>query len=207
MRKKPFLMNKERNLLEKNKKIIIGVIGTHRGVGVTHLCVMLSNYLSEVMGKRTAVLECNTHNDFSYIQMVYEGMAHKAINGKAFQVYDTSYYKNVTQKEIADILNNNFDYIIMDLGTDRDNEEFLRCNCKLVVSSLCDWKRHELIKFLHYAETMNGYLEWEYLVLYGDKSDLKEIKHNWNIHLNLIPFETDPFQVSKEVLNLFQKFS
>lgn len=206
MKRKPLLMNIRKGLLDNNQKTIIGVVGTHRSAGVTHLCIMLATYISDILGKRTAVLECNQHSDFAYIQQAYEGNLKKA-KCKEFIIYNVMYYKCVNEKEIADIMNDNYDYIIIDFGSDLDqySNEFLRCNSKLIVGSLCDWKRHKFYSFLRKAENMNGYLKWQYLMLFGEKEEIKEVQHDLNIMVNSIPYEPDPFRISKVIMNLFQK--
>lgn len=208
MRKKPIQFHNTKGLLEVNQTVVIGIIGTHRGAGVTHTAIMLANYLSETFKRKTAILECNNHRDFSYIQMEYEGLTHRVLGVPKFQINEVVYYKEVKDYEIANILSERYHYVILDLGTDmnENGNEFLRCNIKLVVSSLIEWKRPEFLSFLQNISHIPAKQSFEYLILFGHKEEMLEIKRKYHVSIHGIPYEPDPYLLSKESLKLLEKF-
>jgi hypothetical protein len=199
--KKNIAMNKHQG------KLLIGVMGTHKGVGVTHTCILLANYIGRCLGKKTALIECHPQNDFKFIEdeIFYKEDNLKGL--KKFELHKVSYYKNIKSGEISEIIGDDYDCVVLDLGSDlsRSKYEFLRCDKKLVISSLTPWKIHELDKFVISNEHVKNSNQWIYLVPFGGKSKVNEIKKDLNLKVYLVPCESDPFTVSNATIQIFQK--
>ncbi|OYO96124.1 hypothetical protein CG709_12135, partial [Lachnotalea glycerini] len=59
-------IQKERSLLQT-----VAILGTEKGNGVTHLAIMLGNYITSKLLKRTAILELNRSRAFLQLQESY----------------------------------------------------------------------------------------------------------------------------------------
>lgn len=142
---------------------VIGLIGTHHGVGVTHTGLMLAFYLGEELGKKTAFLECNNHHDMKLIQNAYEW---GQLEQQCFSFHQVSCYNHVSSKKISEIFSENFEYIIMDFGIDfhSNRNEFLRCNRKIVVGGRSEWDLQKLLHFVHSLEGVRGSENWYYFI-------------------------------------------
>ncbi|MDF2587298.1 MAG: hypothetical protein K0S41_1139 [Anaerocolumna sp.] len=205
MLKTPIL---KRNLIYETYqgKLIIGVMGTHKGVGVTHSCILLANYLGRCLGKKTALIECYPQNDFKFIEDELVSNDNNMKESKSFELHKVTYYKSIKSREISEIIGDDYDCVVLDLGCDLINGkyEFLRCDKKLVISSMIPWKLHELDKFVMNNEHIKNSYQWIYLIPFGSKKDINIIKKDFNLKVNQIPCEPDPFIISSSVIQLFQ---
>lgn len=193
--------------MKPNKtSVVIGLIGTHKGVGVTHTGIMLSNYISEKINGKTAFLECNENNDFRYLQMAYESLDESELT-KRFNIYNVTYYMNVRDDEVTEILNEDYEYFILDLGTEfqASKKEFLRSDIKLIIGSLTEWKREYLMSFFKSTNYYHLFEKWKYLIVFGHVEEIKELRKQWDYSIYPVPFEPDPFVLSKNSLKFFQK--
>lgn len=207
MKKNPILISNIVRGKKRTDKVVIGIVGTHTGVGVTHTGIMLSNYLSEHKSVKTAYLEMNEEDDFKHLLYAYERCTEETMEQNHFHINHTTYYKNVRDSELVTIFNEDFEYLILDFGTEfnKNRSEFLRCDIKLVIGSLTEWKRHELFEFVEENSEMPGFVHWKYLIVFGQKRDLRIASHELHTKLEWIGFEPDPYVLSKESIKVFQK--
>mgnify|MGYP003750945119 CR=1 FL=1 len=207
MKKPPILLKKLSRKESQPGKLVIGVLGTHIGVGVTHLCLLLANYLSEWLGKKVAYIECYPRKDIQHLQYIYEG-SEKGMEKGYFHIHRVTYFKCVRPMEIAEVIGGSYDCIILDMGTEftKNQNEFLRCDLKLVISSLVPWKQQELEKFLEHTKHVKQSEEWLYLIPFGQKEDIKQISKEMGRKFYSVPYEPDPFVLSAETIYFFQIF-
>ena len=134
MKRKPMLLKKLTAGTYHTDKKTIGLIGINRGVGVTYTGMLLANYFGSEKRIRTAYLECNNHMDFSRLQEAYEWSTE---DDNSFSLDKVTYYKQVSANRISEILCDDYDYYILDFGTDYSDymDEFIRCSNKIII---CD---------------------------------------------------------------------
>lgn len=211
MKKSPILLKKISRKENQPGKLVIGVIGTHHGAGATHLSILLANYLSEWLGKNIAYIECYPQKDMQYMQYIYEGMPTlgKEITEEecSFTIHRVTYYKSVKPIDLAEIIGDSYDCVILDLGADftKNKNEFFRCDRKLVVSSLAPWKQQELERFIEHTCHISQSDEWLYMFPFGQSKEIKEVTKEFQRHFFGVPYEPDPFSLSAETIHLFQK--
>jgi hypothetical protein len=203
MRKRPKLLRSIYGLGEQSNRKMIGLIGTHSGVGVTHTGLLLAGFLGNVLGRKTALVEMNTHKDFERIEEAYYGK--EEVTSRLFKINHVFYYKNAKQWETTDILNEYYEYIIFDFGSEmnKNQNEFLRCDKKIVISSLSDWKRNDLVQFIQNNQDRKGYSSWMYLFVFGQKRDLLDLRREVKVRARLIGYEPVPYILSNETIGLF----
>ena len=190
-------------------KIIIGIIGTHIGVGATHFSILLSNYMSECKGVKTAYIECFPSNEICHMEELYCLDGNATSTKESFSIYGIDYYKNVKEKKIAEIMGHGYDCIVFDLGKDinRMKTEFIRCDKKIVISNLAAWKYNQLENFLTRSGNLGANNLWEYGIAFTRKRDVKEMSRHYKIPMFNIPYEPDPFNLSIDTIQLFQKIT
>ena len=107
-------------------RIIIGILGQEPGLGVTHLSISLANYAAKWLNARTALVEWEVRNSLAALSPK-EGE-------EAFDLKGVTYFPSIPAKELGLIYSMDFEYIILDLGSDsqKAREELMRCNGKLI---------------------------------------------------------------------------
>lgn len=206
MKKTPMLVNRIMSGSKSPEKIVIGLMGTHKGVGVTHTGIMIANYLSKWKRYKTAYLEMSGEDDIKYLWHAYEN-GEMSSTKRDFQIYHTTYYKNVREQDLIKILNEDYKYFIMDFGAEfsKNEIEFLRCDIKLVLGSLAEWKRHFLFHFIQNKSLLPGFSQCKYLIVFGQDKDIRIASRELHVHLDAIGYTPDPFLLDKEDKILLQK--
>lgn len=157
------LFHKINNKYHLGEREIIGLIGTHHGVGVTHTGLMLAFYLGEELGRRTAFVECNDHHDMIRIFKAYEWQQDEK---GTFFYHRITCYEGVKPGRIAEILGEAYQCVVLDFGTDyrANKEEFLRCNTKIVVGGRSPWDIQKLEQFMNRVETCLQREDWRFVI-------------------------------------------
>ncbi|HWT26545.1 MAG TPA: hypothetical protein VN131_01270 [Mobilitalea sp.] len=191
MKKKPILFHKIANSHQGAKREVIGLIGTHHGVGVTHTGLMLAFYMGEEMGKKTAFLECNRHHDMALIQQGYEWSKEDELSCSFHMV---SCKREVCTNQISDILCDDYECIIMDFGIDfsSNKEEFFRCSTKIVISGRSLWDRQKLISFSDAARGIKGSDTWLYFVPQTNDKTVLKISNEVGHRVYAVPINEEP---------------
>lgn len=193
----------------------IGLAGCGRGVGTSHLAVSLANYLTGVKRKKTALLEWNSHDDFSALEQ-FAGYR-KAVSGKRqpgmdqeqagwnrFCIMEVDYYKMADPATLSFCLGKDYRYIIMDYGEVNQNSlcECARCDRKILVGSLTEWKAGAFLEVL--GQEGNRDKSWRMAVVSGGENTRREVERLFRCHLQRIPASTDAFCVTREEMSCYE---
>ena len=159
---------------KKKKRIrhttVIGVTGCIPHVGVTHLTIMLANYLSSKERYVVAAMDMSENNTFGLLKEILEEQilqnCMSAQMNENFQVYKVNYYCKADWKGISDILQMGYEYVIVDLGIDvQKSRQWIRCDKIIMVGSCCEWQykqfQDEILK------CQSDGISWEYASFLG----------------------------------------
>jgi len=202
MKRKPMLLKKIAGKNFGKGREVIGLIGTHHGVGVTHTALSLAFYMCEGLGKKTAFLECNEHHDMTLIQKVYEWSLEEA---NSFSFHQITCYPEVGTNRIAQLLGEDYDCFILDFGTDSkaNKDEFLRCGTKIVVGGRSEWDRLKLIHFAKASETIRGSDAWLYLIPQANDKMILKIRKEIDCKVLSVPVNQEPTIPSYNINRFF----
>ncbi len=183
---------------------IIGLIGSHHGVGVTFTGLMLAFYMGEELGKRTAYLECNSHHDMDLIRCAYDWNNE---DEKSFTFHRVTCYSEVTSNQIANIMNEDYECMILDFGTAYKNnrEELLRCNTKFVVGGRTSWDIQKLLDFVGEVENLSDITTWKYLVPMANEKHVRKLKKELQTEVQAVPFIEEPVVPSKTINRFWER--
>lgn len=191
-----FLRCIKQNNMPIGKKLKIGIMGVGRGVGTTHLSMMVADFCANFKGFKTALIECNDNKD--YIKIWHE------IKSIEEDMYDFL-YKNIhfisgtTAKKIAQLELEQYDVMIFDCS--RDNElgfmEFFRCNIRIVVCSAQLYKIGCTKKML--SDVKN--LPIRAVIFCADKKLKAKIEKEFKKGLYDIPMEYNSLCIKPETCN------
>lgn len=187
-------------------KLIIGIVGTHKGAGVTHFGILLAQYISECLGRSTAYVECFPQNEIQYLQYNCNSKCIEK-DENIFKIHKVIYYKCVQEKRIGEIIGDNYDCILLDFGSEfiKSKNEFLRCDKKIVLSSMALWKRHELEIFIEKTSYIKNSEQWIYILPFAKGMDIKQYSKEFQRLFLEMPYEPDPYKLSEATIHLFQK--
>ncbi len=205
MKRKPILLKKFARKNQGRGREVIGLIGTHRGVGVTYTGLMLAFYMSEVLGKKTAFLECNEHHDMGIIQKAYEWSREEAYS---FSFHQLTCFREVTPNRIAQLFGEEYDCYILDFGTDliKNKEEFLRCGIKIVIGGRSEWDRQKLMQFAKASEAIRGSDTWLYFIPQGKDKAIISIRNEVKRKVFSVPATWEPTIPSRTSNYFFAEF-
>jgi tRNA(Met) C34 N-acetyltransferase TmcA len=207
MKHKPMLLNKLSRDKRGRFREVIGLIGTHHGVGVTHTGLLLAFYFGEELGKKTALIECNGHRDMQRIEQAYE-WGNEVDN--YFSFHQITCYKEVKLSQIPQILGEDYEYVILDFGTDftSNREELLRCSTKIVVGGQSEWDILKLKEFIRNTEVIRGSEHWICYLVRAKEQTIQRLKKELKQRIWAVPDIKEPTRISYKVrLFLKQCFS
>jgi hypothetical protein len=169
---------KNRDLILE-KKICIGIVATSSAVGLTHTAILLYTYLSSFLKRKTA-----------YIEM-------KDIGG--FNTEKQNFFLNLSIAEIAYLKEKGYNYIIIDYGKldSKNREDFLRCDIRIIMTSLSEWKINNFINLLEMEDKriLDSYV---FLHAFGEDKIKRKIERRYKIDIVKILYSQSPFVVTQE---------
>lgn len=196
----------------QRKYFTIGIASVTAGLGATHLCIALANYLASKKGLKTACLEISQADSFEQLKKNCKPALLSGTNSAHhnFRIYDVDYYPNISKSDIPSLSNMGYDVLILDFGFPDDTymDEFYRCNKKLLISSAACWKRHELSSFFEAHPQIKKLESLSFMIPFATMSDMLKIgkTHDLPYHkLHSIPFLLNPFHIGKEQFSFFER--
>ena len=181
-----------KSVKEVKPQVSVGIMGYEHGMGVTHLSIALADYTSHWLHARTAVVEYGERDTLAGLSAT--GVAEN------FRRDGVDYFPAATSRDLGFIYNMNYEYIIQDLGCDSRSarEELMRCSRKLVVGSLCPWRKRAYYDYIQrLLKNMGNSDIFTFLALFEDKIEIKKCRRACKVQVKSIPFMEDPFCVSK----------
>ncbi len=180
------------------KPRITGIAGVGRGVGATHLTLLAANYLQSVERKRTAVLEWNSHGDFSRLGKMCTGQLQDAC---CYRILNVDYYPRADSGRLMECLAGEYEEILIDFGSMKKQVcvELTRCSAVWIVMSFSEW---QMDAFWKIAES-EGDAErgsWKFLTAFGSEESRKEWNKRRKPEVWRIPFSADAFTVTRELI-------
>lgn len=169
------------------------------GMGVTHLVMSLANYSVSHRRRKTAVVELSGNHAIENLTG----------EGESFEWNRISFYPNLTRNRIADIINEDYEVVIFDMGSSyyRIRPELLRCGQKLVLGSLAPWRKMEYIRFVLEEMAEDRYARnMMFLTQNGIKKDKKEFEKQVGRPVYPLPYLPEPLLADKSQYEFFDRF-
>ncbi|SHO49377.1 hypothetical protein [Anaerocolumna xylanovorans] len=183
-------------------RLVIGITGTHRGAGVTHLGLVLTACISEGLGLSTAFLHWADNKDICFLKSRFLAEQEDVSPGEPFTVSRASFYPWMRRERVAEVLAKGYECIIMDFGSSykEHREEFLRCDIKVVAGSLAPWKRYLLEEFIVDSERITGSMDWIYAINHSNSKE-RAAARDFQRTILPVPYGPDPFFLSPDAMN------
>lgn len=190
----------------KGKKCVVGIAGVHQGVGTTHTAIMVANYLTRYKKQNCVAIEMNESEDFLQLQCATSNLVGYE-EDRQFGLMGVTYIRSETETGLIARLNEDYDCYIIDFGvlTQRNQNEFLRCDVKLAIGSLAEWKRHRFHSFVHANRQLHGFSNWKFCMVFGQDRDMAIDGRELKLLLHGVGYNPDPFILNSETVRLFHR--
>lgn len=191
-------------VIEKGKllgTVVIAVVGAMNRIGTTHTVISLTKFLKD-LNYNVAVMELKKSQAFTAIKNSYEDVK---IDGNMFTLEGIDFYPYSENLSVLDILQDEYDYLILDMGVydDCNIDEFRRANVRVIVSGVKDWELTKLELILNSDERI---FKNKYYFTFSDVSLFKMVKDNMDkLQCYQAPYNPQPFEVSKECNTVFNE--
>ena len=174
---------------------------------MTHLSVLAANYMASALQRRTAVIEWNDHGTWKTMKDICQaGSAKQADSADyRYKIFGVTYYRQGTPRVPASCLDGTYDEIIIDFGELRPSirAEWLRCEVKIVMTALSEWKLEAFLELLSEEEGRRA--GWIYTAAFGSEDTRKQIERRFGISLVRVPLSVDAFSVDYETMQWFER--
>lgn len=181
---------------------MIGIVGTHPGVGVTHTGLMIAHYLGGILGEKTAFIEYNSSGDMSRLRNTYQWSKEDT---SCFTFYHTTCYENVSKDKLFSVLHEGYQWVIIDFGTAWEDiqDELGQCYLKLVIGSGAAWHQQKLIQLAQKYPSLINAEDWKILMPYSKRDIRKRVKEAMGISKDIVevPFDINPLDSRKELVD------
>jgi hypothetical protein len=168
-------------------RLKIAVAGACSSAGSTHFAIMLANYFANVCGVRTVVAECDNHRDFLKISIETDKVAHD---------YRKFTYKNIifaTGEENGSSAADSAEVVIFDCGSEADTAKvFELADKRFAVLSASVYRMAKSKRFIEDVRC-----DCVYTCMFGGDVQVRELSKETGGRIERIPFEKDPFCLSK----------
>lgn len=123
-----------------------------------------------------------------------------------FKILEVSYIKQAGKKELLECMNQGFDIVIIDFGHDFSliREEFTRCDRKILLGSLCEWKVGAFAEIITRKKSSEG--RWNYLAAPANKDKAHALGLALHIPVGLVPEVSDAFVITRDTIAFFEGF-
>lgn len=182
------------------RQLRVGVIGAEKGIGTTHLALMLACYYSGGCGRKTTVIEFGKND---YMKICGEtGIRVDDIRHFTYKHIDFNSCR--TSKEIADCLSKSYEVAIMDMeaGAQGALEEFKRCDVRIVVGTTAVWKASCVRQTMEKLEDVDCVLA----IFMPDYRRLRHMDELRGTTVFDIPAEPDPLCITSATMCRLREF-
>ncbi len=182
----------QNRISQSHKTITIGVLGTTKGSGSSHLTFALSTYFNKNK-TQTALVERTTGVTFEKIEEAYEGLKFKAITSK-FTIKKCTFYKNY-KGLLSDIKNEKYQVVIVDFGFGTIPKEFYDMDIKIIIGNGNEWKLHEFERFVNKKNTE----KFTHIINLGNTDEVNLFHRRYKSNAISFPYIKDPFLWDKQL--------
>ncbi len=189
---------KERYRINDSGPHIIGIAGAARGMGATHLTLMLANYLQGACGRRTAVLEWNNHGDFSRFGKLCTGQKKEK---DCYRIQGVDYYPLAGADCLIECVDAGYQQVLIDFGTieEKSYVEFIRCHAVWILMSFSEWQMEAFGELAGWEESRIKE-NWQFFTVFGSEESRIEWNKRRKPKILRVPLSVDAFTVTRELM-------
>ncbi|MBR4025981.1 MAG: hypothetical protein IKJ01_00300 [Lachnospiraceae bacterium] len=181
-------------------KQVIGFGSPEHGTGTTCISLSVANFLYSKERKKTAYLELNPSNQIHFLGTY--------ANNHAFTYFGITLFPNVTLSSLPQILEQDYEYFILDMGILNPNTAltFSQCDKQFIIGSLSLLKQQSVIQKI---ETLlkTPPIHKESVTILGNpgiKESNSAIFSKSFAKIIDVPFIENPFQIASDNFGFYK---
>lgn len=185
------------NPWEKDIGRIIGVAGTSKGCGSTYISLMIANSLKRLGVKKIAWIDMGESGMSSLISAPADCLVTSykkkdkegGTGGCRYKGVD--YYDYGGGDGLLEIINEPYDYIVIDFGNERDSpsKELLRCDIKILIGLSSPWKRILFERYISSNKELMKKGKWRYIFNLTSGENAKVFRKGYKIKAINVEYE------------------
>lgn len=180
----------------------IGVAGIRSNQGATRMCVQMGVCFAKAFHERPELLEMNKSGDYARLQEALDGV----VKNREFEYQNIRFCQSVLKGEYGKVRGRNRYPSIMDFGgiCEEMEEEWLRCDKKIVLASGMEWELWRLEKMVERFRNIPDFKQWIFLFPSLSGEEKKALQKQFGIHAGKLPLFTDPFEPEREMVEFIR---
>lgn len=188
-------------------KVLIGIAGSEKRIGVTHNSIILANYLRR-RGFMAALAEYGDRDTFHSIQESFE---ERIFEDMYFSMNGIDYYPSVDDDSLGAILGKSYNFVLVDFGTFEDCEKvmFNKCNVRIIITGSKPWEvaRMNSIFSIVPEETLKMY---HFCFNFTEKKLQNDVRRGMSVleQIHFLKIHEDPFTAYEfeDVENILKEY-
>lgn len=176
-----------------------------------HTAIAIANYLTGVARKKGAIVALS---DSGFMHSLYKYYTDSKCHMEEtyFELFGVRYYFRYSEKIFSELMSENPDYIIF-IGENTfigNCPAFKSCHRKIVAGRLTPWDTKAYTDFLRRMSLLYSGKPgdccrcWNYVAQYFSDTDKKSIEKKYNISIQRLPFDLNPFKIKQTEFQFFE---
>lgn len=189
---------KKQEFQKESKKIAL--VGTKKGVGVTHVAILLAEFLNETVGANVAVIEMNHHGHMEKMEWEIFGYSRSV-----FSFHGVDYYKEMEYEKIGEVVQNSYEYLILDFGVQKkkNQEQIEQCDEKILIGSLNLWEWQEYIQAVYHLRKIFSGQKMNYVINFGNEKMANRMRKVLKEKIWCLGYQAIEMPVSEKIEEFF----
>lgn len=183
--------------LNHTEKTTAAFAGISNGTGTTWCAFAAAVYFSDIKNLRTCFVELSGKPDMAELFRGEKRIGDHYCAG-GLDVYDSA-----DKDTLVRVQNGRYQAIVLDLGTNAENEEMLRADLKIFVASVAPWKP-DIFEFGEKIKKENpSFRDVRLFISFFNEKDKNELR-SIPVKTGIVPLENNPLRLSKEMICFFK---
>lgn len=181
---------------------LIGVTGMQRGGGATHMAIAIANYLANVSGKKTALLDFGDRDDYRQAGIILKASE----SGAGFRYGNIDFYPNTDESILNRLENGMYDCMVLDMGFEEHFFELLpACQVRIAVGKLNEWNCNGYVQQADLIKKSLGNVQIKFFTFSYNRRALRLCCKALGENIEVLPYEPDPFCIHGNMMELLQR--
>ncbi len=189
---------KKQKFQKESKKIAL--VGTKKSVGVTHIAILLAEFLNETVGANVAVIEMNHHGHIEKMEWEIFGYSRSI-----FSFHGVDYYKEMEYEKIGEVVQNPYEYLILDFGVQKkkNQEQIEQCDEKILIGNLNFWEWQEYIQAVSQFRKIFSGQKMNYVINFGNEKMVNRMRKVLKEKIWCLGYQALEMPVSEKIEEFF----